>query len=301
MTSPACDAHSFGACLYVPAIRDLRPLVRLERLPQVRSLIFCTEDSIDASQLPQALENLAQALAETVPLPGFHRFVRVRDPGVLRQVLSMPNVGALDGFVLPKVHPGNFGQYWQALEGTGHLVMPTLETREAFQESQMATLRDLLLPESVRSRVACLRIGGNDLLSLLGMRRPRGKTIHQTPIGDVMARLVTWFRPWGFQLAAPVFEYLDDAGTLAEELEIDRDWGLCPKAAIHPDQVGRIEEYYRVDPADLEAARKILEADTEAVFKFQESMCEPATHRAWARSVVRSAHRFGTQESSRVR
>ncbi|HNY30386.1 MAG TPA: HpcH/HpaI aldolase/citrate lyase family protein [Fibrobacteria bacterium] len=291
----APDARRFGACLYVPAVRDLVSVVRGERLGDVSSIIFCTEDAIDVSDLPRALENLAAALSILEPQAGRNWFVRVRDPMVLRRVLEMPGSHLLTGFVLPKVHAGNFPAYWSLLEGTRHLLMPTLETREAFSESSMTELRRLMSDDGIRRRIACLRIGGNDLLSLLGLRRPRGKTVYQTPIGDVIARLVTWFRPWGFQLAAPVFEYLDDAGTLSEELEIDRDWGLCPKAAIHPDQVGRIEEFHRVHPAELDAAVKILQAGSTAVFRFQDSMCEPATHLNWARTVVIAADRFGTR------
>lgn len=289
------DARQVGACLYVPAVRDLVGIVRGERLAEVASVIFCTEDSIDESDLPRALGNIRDALAEIRPTPGLHRFVRVRNPRVLDQVLEMPGAENLDGFVLPKVHAENFPDYWSRLRGTVHAFMPTLETREAFCEQEMAALRGMLSDVEIRRRVACLRIGGNDLLSLLGLRRPRGKTVYQTPVGEVIARLVTWFRPWGFQLAAPVFEYLDDAGTLAEELEIDRDWGLCPKAAIHPDQVARIEEFYRVHRAELDAAVRILEADSKAVFRFQDSMCEPATHLNWARTVVMAADRFGTR------
>lgn len=295
LQSPILDARQVGACLYVPAVRDLPAVVRGERLKEIASVIFCTEDSIDESDLPRALENLRSALAVLEPSPDRHWFVRVRNPWVLDRVLEMPGSERLSGFVLPKVHAGNFPEYWSRLEKTSHAFMPTLETREAFSEAAMVALREILSDDKIRRRVACLRIGGNDLLSLLGLRRPRGKTVYQTPVGDVIARLVTWFRPWGFLLAAPVFEYLDDAGTLAEELEIDRDWGLCPKAAIHPDQVARIEEFYRVHRSELDAAVRILEAGSRAVFRFQDSMCEPATHLNWARTVVMAADRFGTR------
>jgi citrate lyase beta subunit len=40
-----------------------------------------------------------------------------------------------------------------------------------------------------------LRIGGNDLMKLIGIRRPRDRTIYQTPIGYVIANLVTIFKP----------------------------------------------------------------------------------------------------------
>ena len=57
-----------------------------------------------------------------------------------------------------------------------------------------------------RARILVLRIGGNDLLNLLGLRRQRGHTLYETPLGAVIARLVTTFKPHGFRLSAPVFE-----------------------------------------------------------------------------------------------
>ena len=43
-------------------------------------------------------------------------------------------------------------------------------------------------------------IGGNDLLNLLGLRRQRGHTLYETPLGAVIARLVTTFKPHGFRV-----------------------------------------------------------------------------------------------------
>ena len=58
------NAHQLGACLYVPATHpQLVAIARGDKLPGVRSLIYCTEDSVAARDLPQALANLAAALA----------------------------------------------------------------------------------------------------------------------------------------------------------------------------------------------------------------------------------------------
>jgi citrate lyase beta subunit len=146
-------------------------------------------------------------------------------------------------------------------------------------------LRDYMLERGYKDQILALRIGGNDLLALLGIRRPRDRTLYRTPLGLTIANLVTVFKPHGFELTAPVFEHLDCPEILEEELGEDLAHGLCGKTAIHPDQLPLIDSRFRVSPSDLEAAQRILDED-RAVFKFGGSMCELATHSAWAEHIV---------------
>ena len=173
--------------------------------------------------------------------------------------------------------------------------MPTLETAEVFSDSEMQQLRAVFEGPGVRHRILCLRIGGNDLLALLGLRRPRGMTIYRTPLGPVIARLVTTFRPWGFALTAPVFEYLDLPELLDQEVLEDLAHGMVGKTAIHPTQIAPIEQHYQVRPQDLAVARAILDDASPAVFRMNDAMCEVATHRAWAERLVEQSHRFGSR------
>ena len=292
------DVIELGASLYVPASRpDLGMIARGERLGRLRSIIFCTEDAVNLSELPFALENLRSALAGMQGGGPRMRFVRVRNPQVLQTVLAMPGAEQLDGFVLPKITCAVLPDYLQVLGSRQQFIMPTLETREVFEESEMLALRRLLERDPVRERVLTLRIGGNDLFSLLGMRRPRGRTLYQTSLGQVIARLVTTFKPSGLNLSAPVFEYLDDAITLQREVEEDLAHGLIGKTAVHPDQVPVIEACYRVHASDLEMAELILSDQAPAVFRMHDAMCEPATHRNWANRLRKSAHCFGLRDT----
>jgi len=99
-----------------------------------------------------------------------------------------------------------------------------------------------------------LRIGGNDLNESFGIRRPRSFTLYETPIGNVIAQLLTIFKPLWFSLSAPVFENLDDVVTLRKEIKLDLAHGLIGKTAIHPTQVPAIESAYAVDVEDYEMA-----------------------------------------------
>lgn len=293
------DANELGASLYLPATRtDLIDVVRGEKLSNVRSVIFCTEDSVRLNELASAIENLREPVRALTRSSPQMRFIRVRNPEVMRLVLALPGIEKLDGFVLPKVTRSALADYLKLLRGTSHLIMPTLETKEVFDEREMGALRRVMDKDSVRERVLSLRIGGNDLLSILGMRRPRGRTLYQTSLGQVIARLVTTFKPAGFNLSAPVFEYLNDVETLQREVEEDLAHGLVGKTAIHPDQVPLIHACYRVGVSDLEMAKHILSEDAPAVFRMHDSMCEPATHRNWAHNLCKSASYFGLRQCS---
>jgi citrate lyase beta subunit len=246
---------SMGASLYVPANhKHLLSIANGEKLPDARSLIFCTEESVADRDLGWALFNLSVVLEHMRPDVAVERFVRVRSPEVLARVLAMKGAHKLTGFVIPKATRQNFEAYYRQVRDTDHMLMPTLETAEVFSEREMEAFRDLLQSPGVRGRILALRIGGNDLLALLGLRRPRNMTLYRTPLGPVIARLVTIFRPHGFVLTAPVFEHLDLPELLAQEVGEDIAYGMVGKTAIHPSQILPIEEHYKVKPQDLAAA-----------------------------------------------
>jgi citrate lyase beta subunit len=157
----------------------------------------------------------------------------------------------------------------------------------------MEFLRDRLEDNGLNERILGLRIGGNDLLNLLGLRRARGATIYDTPLRGVIADLACIFQPAGYRLSAPVFERLDTPEVLAREVEADLQHGLVGKTAIHPAQVRVIEALYRVTREDYEMASAVLAADAAAVFKLHDTFCEPVTHRRWAVGMLERARVFG--------
>ncbi|MCB1776443.1 MAG: HpcH/HpaI aldolase/citrate lyase family protein [Candidatus Competibacteraceae bacterium] len=283
-----------GASLYVPASRlDLAQIAQGQKPLSVRSLIFCTEDALHERDLESALRRLAALLPE-LETGSALRFIRPRNPAVLRRLLRMEGIQKIQGFVLPKVGPRSLGDWLRVWDDRyGHWLMPVLETPETFDRRQMEVLRDELEDSGLRERVLCLRIGGNDLLNLLGVRRARGATVYDTPLRSVIADLVCIFHPAGYALSAPVFERLDMPEVLAREVEADLQHGLLSKTAIHPTQIPIIEARYRVSQEDYEMASAVLCPDAAAVFKLCGTFCEPATHQRWATGILERAQVFG--------
>jgi len=294
MTEPNFSPWLLGAPLYMPAHRlDLMAIANGDKLAGLRAMIFCTEDAISDSDISRSLGHLSLCLQGFRDLPQRFRFIRARNPEVLARLLDLPGIEKVDGFVLPKFSEDVFHAYFDQLQGTDFKVMPTLETKDVFDYGAMCGLRAALLQADIFPRILMLRIGGNDLMNLLALRRPRGLTLYETPLGAVISQLVTVFKPYGFALSAPVFEYLNDTETLQKEINLDLAHGLIGKTAIHPLQVPTIESAFAVDCRDYEMAVAISGNGAPAVFKMHDAMCEVATHLYWAADIIQRKECYG--------
>ncbi|WP_073980802.1 HpcH/HpaI aldolase/citrate lyase family protein, partial [Erythrobacter donghaensis] len=190
----------------------------------------------------------------------------------------------LAGFVLPKITTANLAEWLARLDSPGHGIMPTIESAEAFDRAAMVRMARALAP--LGERVHAVRIGGNDILNQLGVRRSRERTAYDTPLGLAIATMASVFLPEGLALSAPVFEHYALTDTLREEVARDVEHGLLTKTAIHPSQVPIIHDVLRPAPAEVEEARAILAAEARAVFGHGGSMLEPTTHARWAQGVL---------------
>ena len=287
-----------GAPLYMPGNRrDIMEIANGEKYSMLRSMIFCTEDAISKSEVDSCVRHIGLCLQGFRESSSRFRFIRARNPEILARLLELPDIEKVDGFVLPKFTEDVFNAYFDQLQGTNFKVMPTLETKEVFDINAMTALRHGLLQEDIAKRVLMLRIGGNDLMNHLGIRRPRSFTIYETPLGNVISQLVTIFKPYGFSLSAPVFEYLDDSTTLQKEMQLDLAYGLLGKTAIHPTQVSIIEAAYTVDLEDYEMAQSLSDIEAPAVFRMHDAMCEVATHQNWATDIINRQRCYGIKEA----
>ena len=90
---------------------------------------------------------------------------------------------------------------------------------------------------------------------------------------------------------------LSQGAWLDAEVAQDLAHGMIGKTAIHPDQVPHIERHYQVAQSDIELALRIIDPDSPAVFRMQESMCEVATHSSWAQQIIEQARLFGIRHA----
>lgn len=290
--------NDIGATLYTPATReDLVSIALGHKYPELQSMVICLEDSVLERDIPVALDRLKKALVilsarRDVPSKPLV-FIRPRSLEMARQLVNNPQyqLGAVDGLVLPKFTLELLTDWLIVTEGTNLLWMPTLEDADVYDVVKMLALAKAL-QEKARNRVLALRIGGNDLMSVLGLRRQKDITLYDGPLGYVIKMLVSVFGSHGFALTSPVCEIIDDPAMLIKELKQDISHGLVGKTAIHPSQIAFITKALQVDRRDYDEALRILNADI-AVYKSDGAMCEPATHINWANRIIHQGKTYG--------
>lgn len=300
-TSP----YELGATLYMPILqKDAMEYIAGRKLPKLRSMVLCLEDALLEAHVLEGLDKLEKTLiqighvkaeAEDKQFPLV--FVRPRNLDMAKRIAQMAGIHNIDGFVAPKVRPGDHESWVNAVRDTDLFIMPTLETLEAFDVGAMTALRDEFLGNAPE-RILALRVGGNDLMSCLGLRRVGNSTLYEGPLFYAVSMLMSVMKSKGFDLTAPVFEIIDDRKTLLKEVKKDVDFGFVGKTIIHPDQIDVVQNAFKVLADDLESAKKILDVDAPAVFKFGGSMCEPATHRTWAQRIMSRAGIYGVLPSA---
>lgn len=288
--------YALGATLYMPGTRtDLLRVMRGQAIPGLRSMVICLEDAVSEADLAFAIKNVTAVLNEYAgdgeeytnkPLA----FIRPRDLKCCERILREMDINALAGVVIPKIRQENLECWHNVLRGTDLKWMLTLETAESHDLVAMREFAEQL--KAYRNQILVLRVGGNDLMSSLAIRRPRMGTLYDSALGFTLKMLLCTFKPHGFAMTAPVCEIFDESALLYKEVETDVLHGFCGKTAIHPCQIPIIQSAFKVNQNEYEDALLIANA-SEAVFKSNGAMCEPATHSSWARLTLERAKYFG--------
>jgi citrate lyase beta subunit len=288
-----------GASLYVPATHSEMLQIALgEKFPSLKSVIFDTEDSISYEEIPQAYENIMDLLSSLRDLNKQNRpllFIRVRNPEEFKKVVQMKNIDVADGFVLPKFTVDNMEEY-MALDFKNKYIMPVLE-KNIFNVANIERIRDFLL--GFKDNILSIRIGATDLLNELGMRRDPKITAYDIGyLNKIIADLVSIFKPYGFNITAPVWEdfSIESQNKLREEVFLDLMNGLFGKSVIHPSHIDLVQDCYKVHKCDYESAVKLLSENTPAVFKTNNRMDEKSTHSKWATQILKRAEIYGLKE-----
>lgn len=286
-------SYALGATLYMPVVHPkVDDFLFGRALSPASSIVLCLEDGLADYDVHCGVEKI-RAFCQSGPFTcDAQIYIRPRSCDMARTLACFPNIQKFDGFVAPKVMPDTAAVWLDIARGPGLSIMPTLESGVYFDPTQVAAVRDALLQHD-RGQISAIRLGGNDLLGALALRRQRGVTSWEGPLGWVLSMMSSMFVSAGYPVAAPVFDIIDDIETLKREIQRDVAAGFVSKTAIHPTQIPIIEDAFRVPADDLKQARAILDSRAKAVFKVGGVMCEPSTHRAWAERTLARADVFG--------
>ena len=292
---------NIGSSLYIPANNpNIVDIIIHNKYPDLKSVIICLEDSVKLEDIGFAKDNLLkskkhitdhlnQTSDEQVPLI----FIRPRNIDIANWIIANLNLTYVAGFVIPKFDQNCLNDWWSTLQNTQLLMMPTLETQDVYNMVKMQQLSDTLSVHPCRDRILLLRIGGNDLMNGLRLRRHKNMTLYDGPVGYLIKMLVVIFAQNGFYLTAPVCEHFSDNDLLAKEVALDILHGLVGKTLIHPSQLEIINQIYRVTEQEYTEAKKILSVPQGGVFNINGSMCEPSTQHRWASDIIERAQCFG--------
>ncbi|MEM9757220.1 MAG: HpcH/HpaI aldolase/citrate lyase family protein, partial [Pseudomonadota bacterium] len=273
-------AYALGATLYMPIVHPrASDIVLGHQAPPASSLVLCLEDALAEDDVQRGLATLRRLLPRIPAEVARRLYVRPRSLTMAAEMLAYPGADALAGFVAPKVQADTAPDWLGLAQQTGLRTMPTLESAEFFDPARIAAMRDVFSDHGPEY-LAAIRLGGNDLLGALALRRTRGVSSWEGPLAWVMAMASSMLIAAGFPVAAPVFDIIDDIETLQREVQRDIAAGLVSKTAIHPAQVPVIESAMRVPQDDVARAEAIIADDARAVFQIGGAMCEPSTHRA---------------------
>ena len=292
---------NIGSSLYIPANNpNIVDIIIHNKYSGLKSVIICLEDSIKVEDFAFAKDNLLKSIlhitehlnqtsAENVPLI----FIRPRNIDNANWIITNLNLTYVAGFVIAKFDQNCLNDWWSILQNTQLLMMPTLETQDVYNVVKMQQLSDTLSVHPCRNRIILLRIGGNDLMNGLRLRRHKNMTIYDGPVGYLIKMLVVIFAQNGFYLTAPVCEHFSDNDLLAKEVALDILHGLVGKTLIHPSQLDIINQIYQVTEHEYTEAKQIISVPQGGVFNINGSMCEPSTQHRWASDIIERAQCFG--------
>lgn len=279
------DLRDFGPMLYIPADRPgLDDFLFGEKSTALHAIAICLEDAVRPEHRHDAARSVGEWLPRLSRPRPWRLYLRPGDDDVLARVLDLPGVSQVDGFIVPKATPERLVTWARETAGCFALI-PIIETRDALDPAGRLDLVNACA--DLRQHIPRVRIGANDFFSLLGgLRRPRGRTIYETPVGHVIDSLIEVFSGIGIPLSGSAFDRTDDLATLDRETRDDVARGLFAKTALNPAQAAVITASYRPDPGEIEEARCIVHPDAPAVFSLHGTMHERACHLAWARHIL---------------
>lgn len=229
------------------------------------ALIVDLEDAVPEAEKPRARGVTAEFVGahhEHLPL-----FVRIN---ALSTGLALDDLAAVvrarpHGIVLPKCAGARdvalVDAYLRALEARDGVPAGSIRILPISTETGASVLGSASYGENPNARLCGLMWGGEDLAADIGALANRTSDGRYAAPYE-LARTLTLLGATAAQVPAidAVFiNFRDTPGLQAETVQAVRD-GFSAKAAIHPDQVGPINEAFTPSQADLAWAERVIAA-----------------------------------------
>lgn len=278
------DLPKLAPMLYVPADRpDLGAVLSGQRDLGICSLAVCLEDAVKPEHRKTASISLCSTLQKIKAAPR-PIYIRPADVDAMEWLIENLPRQHITGFILPKATVAKI-HLWAERSAGLFALLPILESREAIDPIGRRELGQACAAH--HPLISSVRIGANDLFSLLGgLRRPKGRTIYETPVGRIIDAFIEIFCEHSAYLCGAVFDRITDLQTLEREVKEDVSRGLFAKTVLNPQQSKAVWSCYEPEETELDEAVRILHPSAPAVFASNGHMLETSCHAEWARRIL---------------
>jgi len=294
------DYYQLGATLYIPILhKNLEAILKRKKYPFLKSVVICLEDSTALCDVANGMIILKDII-KNLQVTDLKVFIRPRNIANLQEMLLFENIDSVDGFALAKFDTSNISQYLSIFIKENHFyLMPILESKDVFNIQKLSDILKELEP--FNDRILVIRIGGEDILSMLNTLRDCNKTIYEImPLYLVLSNIINIFKPNGFNISSTVYSCFGDLETLKRELVSDGEHQIFNKTSIHPKQIELIQDSYKISSDELYIANKLLNEES-AIFSYNDRMYEKTTHSNWAKSIMKRYENYGMKEEKNAK
>lgn len=288
------DIIELGGTLFIPAThKNLLEVISGVKYKNLKSVVVDTEDSILDDELFDALACVKNML-NTFERGKLFVFIRPRDEKVLKEILGYKNIEKIDGFVLPKFSLDNADEYLIILEDSKYFIMPSIEGKELFNQSELLKLKDKLL--RYKDKIIAIRFGLEDMLRQLKMKRNCEQSIFDFSVTcSVIGGFLAIFKSCGFDISGGVYPCFRDMDGFKKDVQRDMTEGLFSKTIIHPNQIDTINELYKVTQDEFDEALKVCNSE-KAIFNQDGKMAETTTMRPYFKDILKRANTYGLKK-----
>ena len=249
------SARPYRSVLYIPG-SNARALEKAKSLP-VDAIIFDLEDAVAVDAKADARELLAETLA-TADYGQRAKLARINgfDTEWGEADLNVLSAAKPDAVLLPKVSSkADVEDLARRLDGRAE----TADTQIwAMMETPLGMLNALEIAQG--PRMAGFILGTNDLAKELNSRFRADRL----PMLTSLSLCLLAARTAGIVAVDGVYNAFKDEDGLRAECEQGRDLGFDGKSLIHPAQVAVANEVFAPSEAEIDLARRQIEAFTAA-------------------------------------
>lgn len=262
------DLFAIRSMLFLPASNP-RAIARA-RGSDADLVVLDLEDAVKPADKDLARAAALDAVSGEWPMPVA---IRVNGVGTRWHALDVAAVASSAAAlaVLPRTRSAPEAR--AAKEALGKTLLAMVETAAG-----------VLAAPQIAHEVSALVAGTNDLAADLRLPPGAGREPLQTALQSILIAA----RAAGIAAFDGVFNRLNDSEGLAAEAAQSRRLGFDGKSLIHPDQIAACHRAFAPAEAELERARRLVEAATGGAERFEGEMVERMHVEAAKRLIARA-------------